>query len=398
MSKRKYTFIDLFAGIGGFHTAMHSVGARCVFASEWDKNARLSYEANYIINDISTRDTYILFEGEQWRAWGITYLEDDGYIHVLELVYAENIDGFNIRYEGDNNVINEHYEGWRLYANITLTNHKNYNDFAMVWELGYNLYDSPFTYMAIDGVEVDFDTFITQQFAQVGTVVTFSLKSGYEVPAGRDYIVNDNGVYTMEIKYSTINKYYLEVATREYFEGSDTEFVYEHVIGVDIIPYILSEIEVDGNVCDTREKYGHRIDLSYQQENIIVDFNRDDFEKFDLYYTIQKLDGSYETFEINSLPLSIPNAKNIQNFTICCRNNGQDEIVQTFDIEQFTPIEEYVINKEYFSGSYTETFDHYIDGIHASCGIVTNVIVNMKEGYNICDDHNPVALVMERIC
>lgn len=48
MSKRKYTFIDLFAGIGGFHTALHSVGAKCVFASEWDKNARLAYEANYI--------------------------------------------------------------------------------------------------------------------------------------------------------------------------------------------------------------------------------------------------------------------------------------------------------------------------------------------------------------
>ena len=45
--RKKYTFIDLFAGIGGFHMAMHSVGARCVFASEWDKNARLSYEANY---------------------------------------------------------------------------------------------------------------------------------------------------------------------------------------------------------------------------------------------------------------------------------------------------------------------------------------------------------------
>jgi DNA (cytosine-5)-methyltransferase 1 len=45
--KKKYTFIDLFAGIGGFHQAMHSVGGDCVFASEWDKHARLSYEANY---------------------------------------------------------------------------------------------------------------------------------------------------------------------------------------------------------------------------------------------------------------------------------------------------------------------------------------------------------------
>lgn len=47
MSKKKYKFIDLFAGIGGFHTAMHYVGGKCVFASEWDKNARISYEANY---------------------------------------------------------------------------------------------------------------------------------------------------------------------------------------------------------------------------------------------------------------------------------------------------------------------------------------------------------------
>lgn len=47
MSKKKHTFIDLFAGIGGFHMALHSIGAKCVFASEWDKNARLSYEANY---------------------------------------------------------------------------------------------------------------------------------------------------------------------------------------------------------------------------------------------------------------------------------------------------------------------------------------------------------------
>ena len=45
--KKKITFLDLFAGIGGFHTAMHSIGARCVYASEWDKNARISYEANY---------------------------------------------------------------------------------------------------------------------------------------------------------------------------------------------------------------------------------------------------------------------------------------------------------------------------------------------------------------
>lgn len=43
----KYRFIDLFAGIGGFHLAFHKAGAECVFASEWDQEARLTYEANF---------------------------------------------------------------------------------------------------------------------------------------------------------------------------------------------------------------------------------------------------------------------------------------------------------------------------------------------------------------
>ena len=40
-------FIDLFAGIGGFHIGMHTIGGHCVFASEIDKFARVTYEHNY---------------------------------------------------------------------------------------------------------------------------------------------------------------------------------------------------------------------------------------------------------------------------------------------------------------------------------------------------------------
>jgi len=43
----KFTFIDLFAGIGGFRIAMQEVGGKCVFSSEWDHHARLTYEANF---------------------------------------------------------------------------------------------------------------------------------------------------------------------------------------------------------------------------------------------------------------------------------------------------------------------------------------------------------------
>lgn len=47
MSKKKFTFIDLFAGIGGFHLAFHDNGADCVFVSEWDEQARKTYETNF---------------------------------------------------------------------------------------------------------------------------------------------------------------------------------------------------------------------------------------------------------------------------------------------------------------------------------------------------------------
>jgi len=43
----KFTFIDLFAGIGGFHLAMHRLGGECVFASEMDAEARKTYEHNF---------------------------------------------------------------------------------------------------------------------------------------------------------------------------------------------------------------------------------------------------------------------------------------------------------------------------------------------------------------
>lgn len=43
----KFTFIDLFAGIGGFRIAMQSLGGKCVFSSELDKQAQKTYEANF---------------------------------------------------------------------------------------------------------------------------------------------------------------------------------------------------------------------------------------------------------------------------------------------------------------------------------------------------------------
>lgn len=57
-----FKFIDLFAGIGGIRLGFESVGGKCVFSSEWDRYAQISYEANFgevpagDISHISPRD------------------------------------------------------------------------------------------------------------------------------------------------------------------------------------------------------------------------------------------------------------------------------------------------------------------------------------------------------
>lgn len=45
--KSKLTFIDLFAGIGGIRQGFEDENTRCVFSSEWDKYASLTYKANF---------------------------------------------------------------------------------------------------------------------------------------------------------------------------------------------------------------------------------------------------------------------------------------------------------------------------------------------------------------
>ncbi len=43
----KFRFIDLFAGIGGFRIAMQNVGGKCVYTSEWNKDAQKTYRENF---------------------------------------------------------------------------------------------------------------------------------------------------------------------------------------------------------------------------------------------------------------------------------------------------------------------------------------------------------------
>lgn len=49
-----YTFIDLFAGLGGFRLALESLGAKCIYSNEWDEPVQKVYQANF--NEIPDGD------------------------------------------------------------------------------------------------------------------------------------------------------------------------------------------------------------------------------------------------------------------------------------------------------------------------------------------------------
>lgn len=47
LENHQFNFIDLFAGVGGFRIAMQNVGGKCIYTSEWNKDAKVTYRENY---------------------------------------------------------------------------------------------------------------------------------------------------------------------------------------------------------------------------------------------------------------------------------------------------------------------------------------------------------------
>lgn len=62
--KRKFEFIDLFAGIGGLRLAFEGIGGKCVFTSEWDEYAQRTYMANHYDDHTLNGDIKAITEGK----------------------------------------------------------------------------------------------------------------------------------------------------------------------------------------------------------------------------------------------------------------------------------------------------------------------------------------------
>ena len=56
MKKANFSFIDLFAGIGGFHLGLKKIGGKCVYVSEWDKYSATTYGTWYHNTAVDSRD------------------------------------------------------------------------------------------------------------------------------------------------------------------------------------------------------------------------------------------------------------------------------------------------------------------------------------------------------
>ena len=89
-----YKFIDLFCGIGGFHQALHQMGAKCVLACDIDKECRIVYKDNYGLEPVSnvkdidekTMDDFdILCAGFPCFVAGTQTLTNNGYKNIEDV-------------------------------------------------------------------------------------------------------------------------------------------------------------------------------------------------------------------------------------------------------------------------------------------------------------------------
>lgn len=86
------TFLDLFAGIGGFRRGMELAGHKCVGFCEWDKFATMSYISMHLITEEQRKYLATLdFKARQKEIMKKEYLNGEWYANDIRNVDARNI-------------------------------------------------------------------------------------------------------------------------------------------------------------------------------------------------------------------------------------------------------------------------------------------------------------------
>ena len=102
--KSQFTFIDLFAGIGGMRLAYENVGGRCVYSNEWNKYSQQTYYANFgeqPEGDITKVDAKTILESLDELKYKVFFAVLDGQNFVPQHRERIIIVGFDMERYGD---------------------------------------------------------------------------------------------------------------------------------------------------------------------------------------------------------------------------------------------------------------------------------------------------------
>ena len=143
---KKFKFIDLFCGIGGFHQAMADLGGECVYASDIDADCRKTYERNYGIKP----------DGDITKVEAVDIPEHDvlcGGFPCQAFSKAGKRLGFADETKGTLffdicRILKHHMPKYALLENVrNLASHDGGNTWRVIHntldELGYNVIDEP---------------------------------------------------------------------------------------------------------------------------------------------------------------------------------------------------------------------------------------------------------------
>ena len=123
MNWNNFSFIDLFAGIGGIRLGFESVGGHCVFSSEFDENACKTYEANFGEHPSGDITKIAAKEGFENETCGTLFFEIERILKEKKpkAFLLENVRNLTAHDKGNTfKVIRAHLEalGYTVYAKV----------------------------------------------------------------------------------------------------------------------------------------------------------------------------------------------------------------------------------------------------------------------------------------